>query len=113
MEPFLPDLMPLLDFEMNPCKTKMQVSLKRLDSGKYSLVSSELNGFQTIIYVNDHLWMNDLVILNDGDVIEISHFRDRLFQYHPLIVLEGLFYFCSSVCSKNSKRMILNWSISS
>ena len=109
IEPLLPDLKPLLDFERNTSGTKKQVLLERLYSGKYALVSSTLNEFRMIIYVNNQLWMDDPVVLEDGDVIEISHFRDCVFQFNPLLILEGSLYFSSSVCSKNSKRKLLNW----
>jgi hypothetical protein len=57
------------------------------------------------------VWYDDPRVLMDGDVIDISHFADPAFPENPLYLFKGLFYYCSSVCSKYSKRKLLHLSI--
>ena len=79
------------DIEFNSMSIQMALVLERLDSGKFALVSSFYDCFETVIYLNNQIWNEDLTVLEDGDVIEISHSCDGVFQYHPHIIFEGFF----------------------
>jgi len=91
------------DIERDSAKTHMiGVVLERLSSGKFVLVSSIYKGFRTVIHLNNQVCSKSVQVLEDGDVIEVSHCRNSAYPFQPLDVFEGLFYSFASGCCKNT-----------
>jgi len=74
-------------------KNEFKVTLKRSQTppGKFSLFRVVFTVVRPTIFLNGIQWLGNEQLLDDGDIIHISH-CNREWDYEPQVLFEGLFF---------------------